>query len=159
MPRRKSVNVRSAKARDVDYTGHGLAEDWYDRAPPDDEYRRRAEDMRWHGVDAHVSYWATPPDWFGLKVDPIPPSRFATNKPPWGGVWHLTLGKTGWLDPSQHKQLKRLQSEFGTPQRMGLHFGPSTDRGHAPLYHTDPLVNNPRVQSLNVMGRPPHITM
>ena len=95
--RRKTVNVRAAKARAVDYTGHG-------RDPSDDEYRRRAEDMRWDGVDSKVSYWATAADFHGLKVDPVPPNRFATNKAPWGGVWHITLGKlAGLILPSTER--------------------------------------------------------
>ena len=136
---RKTTNVRAARARKVDYSGHGREEDWYSRAPGDAEYRQRAEDMRWWGVWCRVSYWATQPDWFGLKVEPAAPDRFATDRPPWGGVWHITLGRTGWLSPEQLKELKRLQAKFATPQLMQLHFGRSNDRGHAPLYHTDPI--------------------
>ena len=145
--RRRTVNVRSNKARQVGYTGHGVNEDWHARA------------MRWYGLNARVSYWATASDWFGLKVDPIPPDQFATNRPDYGGVWHVTLGRTGWLSPDQQKQLKRLQARFATPQRMRLHFARSNARGHAPLYHTDPLANDPLVKSLNVMGRDLHVTM
>ena len=156
---RKTVNLRSAKTRHIDYTGHGQEEDWFSRAPPDDQYRERAEDMRWYGVEAHVSYWATQGDFFGLRVEPIHPYRFATDRPPWGGVWHITLGRTSWLSPDQLRQLKRLQAKFATPQRMLLHFGKSNAKGHAPLYHTDPLANDPLVKSLNVMGRDLHVTM
>ena len=162
MGRRKTINVRAAKTHGTDYTSHGVEDDWYTRAPPDDEYRERAEKMRWEGVDAHVGYWSTEGyngNWYGVKVDPIPPSQFATNFPARGGVWHVTLGKTNWLGPQQDKQLKRLQARFSTPQRMSLHLGRSNDRGHAPLYHTDPLANDPLVNDLNIMGRPLHVSM
>ena len=94
-----------------------------------------------------------------MRVEPIHPYRFATDRPPWGGVWHITLGKTTWLNTEQTQALKKLQARFATPQRMHLHFGRSNDRGHAPLYHTDPLFNDPLIQKLNVMGRPLHVTM
>ena len=157
--RRKTVNVRANKASQVDYAGHGRNEDWYARAPPDAEYWQRAENMRWQGVHAQVSYWSSNNDWFGLRVDPIAPSQFATNRPDYGGKWHITLGRLSWLSDEQRKQLKRLQAKFTTPQRMHLHFGPSNAKGHAPLYHTDPIANDPLVNSLNVMGRALHITM
>ena len=157
--RRKSVNVRAKKARRVDHAGHGRNEEWSPRAPPDDEYWRRAENMRWFGLNARVSYWSSNNDWYGLKVDPVAPDQFATNRPDYGGVWHITLGRLAWLTPEQHKQLKRLQAKFATPQRMLLHFGRSNDKGHAPLFHTDPIANDPLVQSLNTMGRALHITM
>ena len=157
--RRKTVNVRASRAGQVDYSGHGQEEPWYSRAPPDVEYWRRAENMRWRGVKARVSYWATSPDWFGLKVEPVGDVPFATDKPPWGGVWHVTLGRTSWLSPSQHQALKRLQAKYITPKLLELHFGKSNERGHAPLYHPDPLVKDSLVQSLNVMGRALHVTM
>ena len=157
--RRKTVNIRAAKVRQVDYTGHGQEEPWHSRAPPDDEYWRRANDMRWRGVKARVSYWATQGDWFGLKVEPTGDVPFATNRPPWGGVWHVTLGKTTWLSPTQLQQLKRLQAKYSTPQLLELHVGQVNDRGHAPLYRTDPLVNDPLEAGLNVMGRALHVTL
>ena len=157
--RRKTANVRAHKAQQVDYRGHGQNEDWHARAPPDAEYWQRAENMRWYGLNAHVSYWSSDADWFGLKVDPVPPDQFATDRPDYGGVWHITLGRISWLSREQHKQLKRLQAKFETPQRMQLHFGRANDKGHAPLYHTDPLANDPLVNELNLMGRELHITM
>ena len=79
---------------------------------------------------------------------------------PWGGVWHITLGRTALLNMQQRWDLKRLQARFATPQRMQLHFGPSNHKGHAPLYHTDPLLNDPLVQSLYVFrDRAMHVTM
>ena len=157
--RRKTANVRAAKARNVNYAGHGRNEDWYARAPPNAEYWQRAENMRWQGLSARVSNWSSNNDWYGLKVDPIPLDRCATNRPDYGGVWHITLGRLSWLSADQHTQLKRLQAKFATPQRMHLHFGTVKDRGHAPLYHTDPLANDPLVISLNVMGRALRVTM
>ena len=157
--RRKTVNVRASKARKVDYAGHGQNEDWYSRSPPDDEYWRRAGNMSWYGLNARVGYWQSSSDWFGLKVDPIAPDKFATDRPDYGGVWHITLGRISWLSPDQQKQLKRLQAKFATPQKMHLHFGQVNARGHAPLYHTDPLARDPLVNSLNVMGRSLHVTM
>ncbi len=143
MSRRKTVNVRAASVAHVDYAGPGHAEPWNPRAPPDAEYWRLASDMRWFGVNAHVSYWSTNTgDWFGLKVDPIAPDRFATNWPPYGGVWHITLGRTSWLNAEKQKALKRLQAKFATPQRMQLHFGQSNAKGHAPLYHTARLCDS-----------------
>ena len=70
--RRKTANVRAAKARNVNYAGHGRNEDWYARAPPDAEYWQRAENKRWQGLNARVSNWSSNNDWYGLKVDPIP---------------------------------------------------------------------------------------
>ena len=89
--RRKTRNVRAKKASVVDYAGHGRNEDWHSRAPSDEDYWRRAENMRWYGLNARVSYCATSSDWFGLKVDPIPPDQLATDRPDYGGVWHITL--------------------------------------------------------------------
>ena len=158
--RRKTANVRAARARQADYTGHGQEETWHSRAPPDDdEHWRRASDMRWRGVKARVSYWATQGDWFGLKVEPTGDVPFATNRPPWGGVWHVTLGKTTWLSPTQLQTLRRLRAKYSTPQLLELHFGKITESGHAPLYQTDPLVKDPLVSGLNVMGRGLHVTL
>ena len=83
----------------------------------------------------------------------------ATDRPPWRGVWHVTLGKTTWLTPTQLQQLQRLQAKYSAPQSLELHFGPINERGHAPLYYTDPLVNDPLVSGLNAMGRALHITL
>ena len=158
--RRKTVNKRAAKAQQVDHAGHGRNEPWNPRAPPDAEYWQRASDLRWHGMNAHVSYWSTNRgDWYGLKVDPIAPDRFATNWAPWGGVWHITLGHRSMLNAEQQKALKRLQAKYTTPQRMELHFGQANAKGNAPLYHTDPIYNDPLVNSLNFMERPLHVTM
>ena len=157
--RRRTVNVRASKARQVNYAGHGQNEDWHARAPSDEEYWQRAENMRWYGLNARVSYWLSNNDWFGFKGDPTAPDQFATNRPDYGGVWHITLGRISWLNPNQHKQLQRLQAKFATPQRMLLHSGRSNAKGPAPLFHTDPLASDPLVQSLNVMGRDLHVTM
>ena len=78
MVRRKTESIRAGRAAKTDDRGSGQAVEWYDRAPPDEEFEARSRQLEEHGVDVQTGYWQAG-DWFGVRVDPL--GAFATNSP------------------------------------------------------------------------------
>ena len=155
--RRKTANVRVARANQMDARGHGRSTDWYSRMPDDATYWQRAQKMVDDGVDSRVSYWQAG-QYYGLQVQPIAPDRFPSDFPEWGGKYRVTLGTYWDLTPEQRADVRRLQARFQQPQRMRLRFDQLNDKGHAPLAANDPLRTDPLIQRLHTSGRNLHVT-
>ena len=69
----------------------GDGREWYDRAPPDDELKRRQDYIRRNGLLANVVVWNSYP-YYGLEI--IPLEQMPLDKPPWVGnlgILHLEL--------------------------------------------------------------------
>ena len=156
MVRRKTDSIRAARAAKRDDRGDGQAVEWYDRAPPDDEFEARSRQLEEHGVDVQTGYWQAG-DWFGVRVDPL--GAFATNSPDWGGQWHVTVGVTSAANP---RQLRAFRAHWEFPKRLRLYFHRIQPNGVAYLSKYDPIYQDPYVREMyqyDWYERPPHITM
>ena len=128
----------------------GDAREWYDRVPPDDEFKRRQDYLRRNGLLANVVIWNSYP-YFGLEV--IPLEQMPTNQPPWvGSPWHITLGIQGEHSKVYNPLIRDFQQRFARPKKVRLQFNYLKDNGYAQLDpKRDPIASDKQIKQLKAL--------
>ena len=139
--------------------------DWYGRAPPDDEFQRRRNRIETRGLLCRVRLWVSGNNNYpehpllGLQVEPIEPSLM--NEPAThSGVWHISVA---FHSPENRELERAFVARYGGARTVRLLF--TRVEWNAVCYLDpvrDPIASDPVVQNLQRASyyhdRPLHIT-
>ena len=142
------------KAASAGYRQEHAARTWEERAPSDEVFEQRKEELKSQGIQAAVGLWVSGNEQYpdspliGLEVRPMSRPHMILNRPPsYGTPWHISVGFAS--NPPTAEQ-EAFTKKYAHPRVLTLYFHYINDKGYAELDpDKDPIASDPVVKAFH----------